>query len=227
MPCRNILSVGSVTPWQTAPTVDIANTWKLLRCVSLLQFLITDEAPPALSKFVMEEQRWHVSKDYTRPVVALLKNESVTSVTLLKLEEPHFSLWLPCLVAALVLKEQHKVTSPAGKWLVSMVSPASCPLPTSSFWKEMSGIKLPHSQRGSLWELGSFVMWGTPRVWIPSLSAEKLWRRLFLKCQLDKVSLALRNILTQAFMFACRTWKALVMYNLSRAAPRWLKTFFT
>lgn len=61
----------------------------------------------------------------------------------------------------------------------------------------------------------------------PSLSAEKLWWSPWLAFQLDKVSFALRNILTQAFMFACRTWKALITYNLSLPTPRWLKTFFT
>ena len=61
----------------------------------------------------------------------------------------------------------------------------------------------------------------------PSLSAEKLRRSPPLAFQPDRVSLALRNVLTQAFMFACRTWKALIMYSLSLPTPGWLKTFFT
>lgn len=60
----------------------------------------------------------------------------------------------------------------------------------------------------------------------PSL-LKKNERELSLAFQPDTGSLGLGNILTQAFMFACRTWKALVMYNLSLPTARWLKTFFT
>lgn len=60
-----------------------------------------------------------------------------------------------------------------------------------------------------------------------SPSAEKLRWNPSLTFQTDKVSLAVRNILTQASMFACRTWKALIKYILSLPTSRRLKTFFT
>lgn len=121
------------------------------------------------------------------------------------------------------------MTLSVGKCLGSMGSPPPCTLPTRPLWEGMNGVKLPWAQGRSPRGVDSLMAWDTHDSESPSAPppAEKLRWSPSLTFQMDRVNLDVSNILTQASMFACRTWKALIKYNLSLPTSRRLKTFFT